>query len=468
MKAHTLSKFTIPTIFAFVCVAIPAFANHGGGGGGAHGGSGGFHGGGGFRGGVSSAPRASGGYSRGASSAPAYGYGGARSAGNDRSGASAYRSYSAPSTGGQRTSNYSSASRGVADGQWHSFGEGSADRAAAGSTSEARGPASTGGGWQVFSGNRSGAAGGTANGVRSFSGQGRDVWENAPADRNTVSSSQRLSSIHNSFASSAAGSSGLRSNSSLAASSPRLAAGTAFGHSLGANTFAGFGGGYRFGYPFRGGLGFGGGCWGCFGFGFGLGWWPGWGFGFGWPGLYWDDPWLWGSPGYGYMGYGYGYPPPGYIYGDPYAGDSTVPQPSEEYPGMDSGAPPMDQNSNQGVDQSLESRSDQGSGINFAQGPGVQNTVVPVLLYLKSGAVYSARDYWVSGGQLHIVLLSGSQTAIDINQLDVQRTVNENARSGVQFTLKPGPSSFGPVPTAPPAEGPAPRSNLTLAPGTQL
>lgn len=80
--------------------------------------------------------------------------------------------------------------------------------------------------------------------------------------------------------------------------------------------------------------------------------------------------------------------------------------------------------------------------------------------------MYAVRDYWVSRGQLHYVLLNGTDRMSDIDRLDLQRTVDENARSGVQFTLKPGPSSFGPAPNASPetAPAPAPQVNLTSVP----
>jgi hypothetical protein len=98
-------------------------------------------------------------------------------------------------------------------------------------------------------------------------------------------------------------------------------------------------------------------------------------------------------------------------------------------------------------------------------GGGIQVTV-PVILFLKDGSAYSVRDYWVSGGQLHYVMLNGSESAFNVDRLDVQRTVDENAKSGVQFVLKPNPSSFSPAPSrVPPANSPeaASRMDLTLS-----
>jgi len=285
-----------------------------------------------------------------------------------------------------------------------------------------------------------------------------------------VSASHALSNVHGSVGNTLAGNSGLRSGASLSASS-RLSGGATSGNrtfsgSQFSNNFGGFNGRGGFGnsfYGFRGG--FRGGCWNC-GFGFGFGWWPGWGFGFGWPwfgygGLYWNDPW-WGWPGYGYYGY-----PTGYLYGrpdsdpyydpyaQPYAGNDPNAQPPENYLDASSDAPPAGQSFNQNYPNQDSS-----------QAAASANTVVPVLLYMKDGSVYAVRDYWVSRGQLHYVLLNGTDRMSDIDRLDLQRTVDENARSGVQFTLKPGPSSFGPAPNASPetAPAPAPQVNLTSVP----
>jgi hypothetical protein len=322
-----------------------------------------------------------------------------------------------------------------------------------------------GGGWQVFGRNRSASAGATGV-ARSFSGQGHDVWENAPTARNVVPASHAFSNVRGSFGNTVAGNSVARPGTSLSASS-RFAGGTAFGNrtfsgSQFSNNVAGFNGRGGFGnsfYGFRGG--FRGGCWNC-GFGFGFGLWPGWGFGFGWPwfgsgGLYWNDPW-WGWPGYGYYGY-----PTGYLSGGPYA-DPYVDPNAEPYAGNDPNAQPPedypDANSSAlAVEPSLYQNSTNRSP---SQAAASADTVVPVLLYMKDGSVYSVRDYWVSGGQLHYVLLNGGDRATDIDQLDVQRTVDENARSGVQFTLKPGPSSFGPAPNASPETTPAPTPQVNL------
>jgi hypothetical protein len=446
MKPHAFFKLVSATVFILTCTAIPVFAqrgggSHGGGSGGFHGGGGGsFHssggsfGGGSFRGGSSSAPRMGAGFSRGSvglSGAGASARFGGGFSGNGRSGSNTSRSFSTPANGSQRGSAFSSAPRAVADGQWHSFGGGS----------QGRNSASTGGGWRVSSGNRS-ASGGTASGttrtVRSFSGQGGDVWENAPASRNMVPASRTLSNLRGSFAGNSVGNSiarnsGVPSNSSTISGS-RLAPGASFGNSFRSNTFV------VFGSQFRGG--FHGGCWNCgfgFGFGFGFGWWPGWGLGFGWPGLYWYGPWW---PGYVYPGYGYYGYPAGYMYYDPSAGNYSSPAPDENYPDAGMSATPDDQSSSRAV--------------------SLENSEVPVLFYLKDGAVYSGHNYWVADGQLHYFRLGGEESVIDLDQLDVQRTVDENAKSGVQFTLTPGPAKSAPTPKVPPTASPTPTPQMNL------
>jgi hypothetical protein len=64
-----------------------------------------------------------------------------------------------------------------------------------------------------------------------------------------------------------------------------------------------------------------------------------------------------------------------------------------------------------------------------------------VLLYFKDGTVLPASDYWVADNRLHFRVSYGGESTIDINQLDWQRTVNENAKRNVRFALKPQPDT---------------------------
>lgn len=441
MKHPTL-KNSLPIIaILFVFSAVPAFAQRGGGGshgggGGFHGGGGGFHGGGGvsrsggggfrgggFRGGSSSAPRMGAGSSRPAQSAPMRS-GGANSA---RSGSgNSVRTFSSPGNVSPHNGNAISAPAAVADGRWHAFGNAAAPGPNAGQAPQARLSSGAGSGFRVSPGNKPIEG---ASSVRSFSGQGNQVWENASISRNAVSQSRALSNVRASFGNSRVGPSGLRSGSSFSGGA-RLAGGSAFGNRVfadsgGMSRTAVFGNRLGFGdsrFRFRGGIRWG--CWNCgFGRGFGFGWGPGWGFG--WPGFgysYWNPFYLgldWGWPGYGY-GY-YGYPagfPYSYDYNDS-SNDSSYVTPDDNYVPAQSAAPvsPDDESSTQTY--------------------SVAGGAVPVLIYLKNGSVFSARDYFYSGDQIHYVLTNGRTGAFDADQLDLQRTLDENAKSGVKFTVPP-------------------------------
>jgi hypothetical protein len=228
----------------------------------------------------------------------------------------------------------------------------------------------------------------------------------------------------------------------------------------------------RFGVPFGRNHG---GCWNCvnrfggwgnhwgnrWGWGFG----PTWGWGFGWGGLgFWGwgwspfiyDPW-WGSGpwlGYGYYG-GYSnnyiYPDPGY-YGPDYSAAPPAQQQDnsydEDYQGNTNGNSNGNTNGNWVTPNEPSSSSAQRS----------PSMAVPVLIYMKSGKILSVRDYWMVDGELHYILMSGVQNAVDLEQVDLPRTNTENAKSGVKFIFKSEPSA------APPTPDPAPTQELIAVP----
>ena len=214
----------------------------------------------------------------------------------------------------------------------------------------------------------------------------------------------------------------------------------------GSNFGGGFRGGFGFHDGFRGGFGFrdrfGFGGFGCCGFGWGWGW--GFGWGWGWGG-FWGPGWGWGWPGYGY---GLGYYPwgwPGY-YDDPgysigYGGNGN-------YSSSDNG--PIDNNSgNYNVgpvapDNSGGIAEPQGSPNDNPVSGNVSSSRPTVLLYLKDGTTYAASDYWLQDGVLHYMVNYGGENTLNMDELDLQRTVNENARRGVNFSLHPNPSSVNP------------------------
>jgi hypothetical protein len=430
-------KFSLAISILFAFSVIPAFANHGGGGGGggSHGGGGGgFHssgGGGGSRGG--SAP-AGAGYSRGMSSAPS-------------------RSYSNSFSGGQRQGYSASPRSANTGGQWRSFGGSSGSRGPEAAQSGAASSANPGSRWHVFSSNR--GAGSTGS-VRSFSGQGGEVWENAPVARNVVPRSQSLSTLHSSFNASAAANPASRSNSTFSASShiagtPALLGNRGFSRGVNSLNFVQpLRGTFGFGRPF----GFGRGCWNC-GFGFGFGGW-----GFGWAGLgfwdpFWFDPW-WGpgpASGYGYYGYPdsnvYGYPNSGY-----YAPDDNSNQPPEQ--------------DNQ-QEEPLDGNWVTPNGPSPSSAPNSGILSVPVLIYMKNGSVLTVRDYWMIDGELHYILVSGAQRTVDLELVDLPRSNTENAKSGVKFIFKSEPNVTAPAqpdaePGSPSGPAPAPTQQIKAIP----
>lgn len=51
-----------------------------------------------------------------------------------------------------------------------------------------------------------------------------------------------------------------------------------------------------------------------------------------------------------------------------------------------------------------------------------------------------ANDYWLQEGQFHYTVKYGGENTISMDQVDLQRSVDENAKRGVKFSLKPKPA----------------------------
>ena len=160
---------------------------------------------------------------------------------------------------------------------------------------------------------------------------------------------------------------------------------------------------------------------------------------------YWCDPWLaqWGcGAGYGYGGFALGGYYGGGGYGNVIYGDST--------------------------DESSVSNEFNPSRYSFPQagpepssGGSSSSSDSEVVLFLKDGTVYAITDYWVADGKLHYVTNYGGENSIDLDTIDMQRTVDVNARRGVSITLRPAPAppstpDAPPVPEAAPAPPSAP------------
>lgn len=96
------------------------------------------------------------------------------------------------------------------------------------------------------------------------------------------------------------------------------------------------------------------------------------------------------------------------------------------------------------------------NGPSPAIAPNSGGVAVPILIYMKNGAVYSVRDYWMTNDEFYYVLSDGSQHSVALEQVDLSRTNTENAKSGVKFIFKSDPSITVPAPdgSAPPPAQP--------------
>ena len=74
--------------------------------------------------------------------------------------------------------------------------------------------------------------------------------------------------------------------------------------------------------------------------------------------------------------------------------------------------------------------------------PSVQVT----MLVLKDGLSFGLTDYWVEGGMLHYVTTYGRQNAIDLDRIDLDKTVKLNSSRGIPFVLseRPAPPPLSP------------------------
>jgi hypothetical protein len=170
------------------------------------------------------------------------------------------------------------------------------------------------------------------------------------------------------------------------------------------------------------------------GFGFGSGLW--WGVGFG------CDP-FWGIGCYGFgagLGYGYG---GGYGAADGYGYNSG------DY-GADFSVSAGDYGAGAQGDVNSDASQQQGAG-DWQNSPDNQTQAAtnapqqyPVLV-LRDGSMYAVNDFWFEGGKLHYVTTYGGENSFDPSQLDMQRTVDENAKRGITFTLYPSPAPAQPL-----------------------
>jgi hypothetical protein len=175
----------------------------------------------------------------------------------------------------------------------------------------------------------------------------------------------------------------------------------------------------------------------CFGCGFGFGFGPGFGFGFGWGwggwwNPWWWNPWWWGpSPGWGWTAPAPLAPVSGdfslYYGNSNSAYNAPYNNPSTGYGGPNS------------LNTSLNSEPVGSPNTNPLTG-NVADSTPTILLYLKDGTMLAASDYWIADNKLHYLVNYGGENTVEMNEIDLQRTVDQNAKNGVKFWLKPNPN----------------------------
>jgi hypothetical protein len=80
-----------------------------------------------------------------------------------------------------------------------------------------------------------------------------------------------------------------------------------------------------------------------------------------------------------------------------------------------------------------------------------------VLLYFKDGSMSLATDYWLADNKLHYVVSYSGESVTGMDQLDLQRTIDENAKRGVHFSLRPKSNGWSTSPRANSVPAPTPR-----------
>ena len=110
-------------------------------------------------------------------------------------------------------------------------------------------------------------------------------------------------------------------------------------------------------------------------------------------------------------------------------------------PGDSPAAPPAEARSAQpsdAADSSESGGSTQNAATNNAASVDKAKSEQPVtLLQLRDGSMYGLVDYWVEDGQLHYTTTYGGQDSLELDRIDLEKTVQFNAERGIQFVLRP-------------------------------
>jgi hypothetical protein len=85
--------------------------------------------------------------------------------------------------------------------------------------------------------------------------------------------------------------------------------------------------------------------------------------------------------------------------------------------------------------------SEPSSGPAAAQPPSAPAPPTTMVLCVTDGSTIVATDWWITLGRLHYITGSGQTGEIDAMQLDMERTIKENQKRGLDFRLKFTPPS---------------------------
>ncbi len=85
-----------------------------------------------------------------------------------------------------------------------------------------------------------------------------------------------------------------------------------------------------------------------------------------------------------------------------------------------------------------------GSGAAARQNPSPPAPAPPMVLYFTDGSSIAASDWWVARGRLQYITTSGKTGSTDISQLDLEQTIKQNEKRGLDFHLRFTPPSERP------------------------
>lgn len=237
----------------------------------------------------------------------------------------------------------------------------------------------------------------------SFSGEGHVIWRNSPSSSARIRSTNAIAASRSSSSAAFAGKprASVNAGAEYVPRRPRpvrpiFSSPVIFSAPI-------FGFGFGFGSPFFGFNGFHGGFNSLWGPSCG----PYWAWGFGCNSL---------AYGYGYGGYGYDnfgmYEAPNYASNENF--EQTQPETQPNY----------------------------GPFVHEPPAGSSQRDLVELIL--EDGTVYDVTDYWLEGGELHFTTPNAdnngtTEQVIDLDQLDMQKTVDINTQRGFRFVLRNAP-----------------------------